>query len=242
MILCPRWWENPTPQELAYFNSLDGRSKSEILRWDINHRSHPCIRARMDECFDCGEFGHRRPCISTNPFPCPPPFQDWRRSINGKSYSKGKLRMSLADLAALEAEQAIEAPMDLSSEDIELLESLEQAASTASQVTSTITPILSQDGSNGNEESSYYTTQESAQVNPVVVDLTKESEHDAPTPIVSNPMSAKEVALWEAIEAAGELTPVTLTSEGTPTVDKSGPHAWDGSHLRKTLAKQDIKR
>ncbi|EGF99668.1 uncharacterized protein MELLADRAFT_94184 [Melampsora larici-populina 98AG31] len=142
MPIRPRWWENPTPQELAWFSGLSPRSKSEIFPWTINERSHPGIHAGLAQCFGCGELGHSRVngCISTNPFPHPPAFNDWRRSINGKTYTVDKLRMSDEALAALAAEafeEAIEAPITLSSDDIELLDFIEEqaAASMASPAT-----------------------------------------------------------------------------------------------------------
>ncbi|KAH9821028.1 hypothetical protein DFH28DRAFT_1120365 [Melampsora americana] len=149
----PRWWEKPTPEELAWFNSLDPRSKSEIFRWDINKYSHPAIHAGLDQCFDCGEFGHMRPCSSTQRFRHPPPYQNWRRSINGKIYSKCKLRMTPEALATLAAEEAIEAPLVLSSDDLELLDAIEQTACMAkTQTSSAASPDASTGGQDANQQ------------------------------------------------------------------------------------------
>ncbi|EGG11041.1 uncharacterized protein MELLADRAFT_60062 [Melampsora larici-populina 98AG31] len=183
----PRWWEHPTPKELTWFNNLDPRSKSEIFRWDINHKSHPSIRAGMDQCLDCAEFGHVRPCISTNPFPHAPPYGDWRRSINGKTYTKCKLRMTDAELAALATEEALEAPLNLSSDDLDLLRSIEEAAgcipasnqSASSQPTTEATaPTKASQAPAEAPEAAFDTTQGTSQNenHPVYIDLTLDEE------------------------------------------------------------------
>ncbi|EGG10353.1 uncharacterized protein MELLADRAFT_103461 [Melampsora larici-populina 98AG31] len=174
MPMRPRWWENPTPEELAWFNSLSPRSKSEIFHWTLNERSHPGIHAGLDQCFRCGELGHSRittGCISTNPFPHQPDFNDWRRASNGKMYTVAMLRMTDEALAAEAAlalllplklllplnskkdYTAIEAPITLSSEELDLLDSIEAAASMASQAVTVATEatehgsIVSREGS-----------------------------------------------------------------------------------------------
>ncbi|EGG05854.1 uncharacterized protein MELLADRAFT_63869 [Melampsora larici-populina 98AG31] len=140
-----RWWENPTASELAWFRGLSYRSKSEIIPYPITERSHPDILAGLDQCFDCGELGHSRittGCISTNPDRKAPDFNDWRRSTNGKTYTVDKLRMSKEDLARLAAEaleEVIEAPMTLSSDDVDILDSIEAAASSQAVASQAVT-------------------------------------------------------------------------------------------------------
>ncbi|EGF98013.1 uncharacterized protein MELLADRAFT_118622 [Melampsora larici-populina 98AG31] len=92
----------PTPADLAWFRSLDARSKSEVFPFPMSERHHPCVRAGIEQCYTCNKFGHSR----MNGKPCTSRvkaggalFKDWRRTVNGLSYSKDKLNMKPEDLA-----------------------------------------------------------------------------------------------------------------------------------------------
>ncbi|EGG06770.1 uncharacterized protein MELLADRAFT_106234 [Melampsora larici-populina 98AG31] len=149
-----RNWKNPTPDDLAFLNTLDARAKSEIYPLPITARAHPCVRAGMEQCFVCGKFGHRKPCLSKKKYGAPY-FPFWRRTNNGRSYSINKLRLTDEQLAVASLSEAgtFSSPdaeklhlisewcvlveveedevdiMQLSSDDIALLEAAEEKAS-----------------------------------------------------------------------------------------------------------------
>ncbi|KAH9807164.1 hypothetical protein DFH28DRAFT_916837 [Melampsora americana] len=126
MVSRRRNWANPTEDDLIYFRGLDERSKAEIYPWPITAQSHPSIRACMDQCFDCGEFGHRRPCNNPARFKRAPPYKSWRRCKNGLIYTMDKLRMTPAELAMLPTnDDELDIPFNLTQEDMAVLDAIE---------------------------------------------------------------------------------------------------------------------
>ncbi|EGG07578.1 uncharacterized protein MELLADRAFT_105537 [Melampsora larici-populina 98AG31] len=90
---------NPIPSaaDLAWFNSLDLRSQSEVFNWVITDRAHPCVRAGLDQCFLCGKFGHRYNSCKVKIGAMA--FQHWRRATNGISYSMDMFNLTDEALA-----------------------------------------------------------------------------------------------------------------------------------------------
>ncbi|EGG08074.1 uncharacterized protein MELLADRAFT_105348 [Melampsora larici-populina 98AG31] len=123
---------NPSPADLAWFNSLDARSQSEIFNYQINDRSHPAIWAGLNQCFRCGQIGHRyTSCEATGGGMA---FQHWRRASNGISYSLDMFNMT--DEALAKAKAAFEPDdsddiqsLELTQEDVDMLNNIEKAAS-----------------------------------------------------------------------------------------------------------------
>ncbi|EGG12326.1 uncharacterized protein MELLADRAFT_101863 [Melampsora larici-populina 98AG31] len=85
----------------AWFDRLSPRDQSKLRPLKIGPMAHPLIHAGYDQCFDCGNFGHRRDrgdgC--TSKVKKAPPFWTWRRVITGKDYSMSMLEMTPERLA-----------------------------------------------------------------------------------------------------------------------------------------------
>ncbi|EGG09209.1 uncharacterized protein MELLADRAFT_61449 [Melampsora larici-populina 98AG31] len=122
-----RNWKNPTPQDLEFLRTLTDRQKSEIFPLPVTNKSHPAVRAGLDECFECGNFGHSRltpgGCTNKDTTKKRPDFDSWRRADNGKRYILSKIRMSDADLRALSAIGGPQNPIEIKDNDAPVVSS-----------------------------------------------------------------------------------------------------------------------
>lgn len=85
----------------AWSDHLSPRDQSRLRPVKIGPMAHPLIHAGYDQCFDCGNFGHRRDrgAGCTSKVKRPPPFSSWRRVTTGKDYSLSMLEMTPEGLA-----------------------------------------------------------------------------------------------------------------------------------------------